>query len=407
MLLIYSVIITVFLIFFIVNIFLKDLKNKRIKKLESLFYEDFFDLLPTFKEKDFSKFIKSSTFIVTVQNNRYDKRFRDIPQEREFLKLFRNSLPKDVNIHYTNQNKNLSFIISFDCSEELIIEALQKIADLYPTLFFGTSQCLKKDMIYSAVENNITKGELKLLSSKYAGNAKKACDMGMFNKKNVYRFDVSENKVFSKTNIETESKLITAFKCKNIPEINEIILSAFENADNYSQCMYISNNLLFFLHNVLSKHNISTADVYGDNVNLYRWVSGTTHKKGLIECMQNWYKKAVLYIEEHSGKINDIEIKIEKYIENNYNNDNISITTMAEEFKVSTQYFSKYFKSQTGSNFLETLNKYRIKKALELLNDTKLPMSEIAAMTGFNNYKSFARNFKKYTGKIPSEYLKK
>ena len=80
---------------------------------------------------------------------------------------------------------------------------------------------------------------------------------------------------------------------------------------------------------------------------------------------------------------------------------------MAEEFNVSTQYFSKYFKFQTGNNFLDTLNRYRIKKALEMLNETDLSMAEIATMTGFNNYKSFARNFKKYTGKIPSEYTKK
>ncbi len=167
--------------------------------------------------------------------------------------------------------------------------------------------------------------------------------------------------------------------------------------------MYIANNLLALLHNILSKNNITISEVYGDNVNLYRWMSGSTHKKGLIGCIQNWYKEAILYIEEHSEKVNDIKLKIEKYIEDNYNRD-ISITTMAEEFQVSSQYFSKYFKSQTGGNFLETLNKYRIKKALELLNDTKLPMTEIAIMTGFNNYKSFARNFKKYTGKIPSEY---
>ena len=79
---------------------------------------------------------------------------------------------------------------------------------------------------------------------------------------------------------------------------------------------------------------------------------------------------------------------------------------MDEEFKVSSQYFSRYFKTLTGNNFLDTLNKYRIKKALELIDMENLSMTEIAKMTGFNCYKSFARNFKKYTGEIPSKYTK-
>lgn len=404
--LIYNVIITVILAFFIVNtIYSYYLKNKK-RKIDSLFYEDFYDLVPQFKETDFSSFVKKNTFIINVQNNRFDSRFKDIPSEKSFLKIFKKSLPKNVNVHYCYKNAYLSFVISFDCDEIEIVNALENIAERYPTMHFGLSQCLKPEMIYSAIKNNITNQSIKVLSSKYYGNSKKASDMGLFNKKNVYRFDVSENKVLTGTNIEAESQLMTAIKCKNIGEVNETILKCFENADNYSQCMYISNNLLFFLHNLLAKHNLSVAEVYGDNVNLYRWVSGTTRKKGLIESIQSWFKKAVLYIDDHSEKTNNIELKIEKYIEDNYSND-ISITTMAEEFNVSTQYFSKYFKSQTGNTFLDTLNRYRIKKALEILNETDLSMAEIAAMTGFNNYKSFSRNFKKYTGKIPSEYTKK
>lgn len=401
--LIYSIIITIFLILYVI---FQKIKSCKAKKLNRLFYEDFFNLVPQFNENDFLGFIKENTFIINVRNNRFDERFTQIPNERNFLKLFKKSLPKDVNIHYNNMDSELSFVVSFNCDESVIIESLKTITDLYPTIFFGVSQCLSKEMIFASIKNNFNDGKKEILSSKYSGNAKKASSMGIFNRKNIYRFDVSENSVLSKTNIETEAKLITAFNHKRMAELMDVIQSAYDDSNTYSQCMYITNNLLFLLHNLLIKNNISVDDVYGHNVNLYRWAAGTVHKKGLVEAIQNWYKKAVLYIEEHSEKDNDIELKIEKYIEENYSND-ISIATMAEEFNVSTQYFSKYFKSQTGNNFLETLNKYRIKKALELLNDTQLTMTDIASMTGFNNYKSFARNFKKYTNQIPSEYTKK
>lgn len=404
--LVYCVLVTAILLLCICFYTNMHFKKIKIKKLETLFYEDFYDRIPQFKTKDFKWFFKKNIFIVSAQNSRFDARFKDAPTEKDFLKTFKSFFPKDVNIHYTYRNLRISFIITFDCNENIICEALEKTALLYPTIFFGISQCLSRDFIYSRMEENSQKGNVIVLSSKYHSNASKASDIGHFNKKNVYRFDVSENKILPKNSLETETKILVSFNCRKIEEINRLIEEAFTESDNYSQCMYIANNFLFLLHNILTKNNCTIEEVYGDNVNLYRWTAGYKRKENIISSLQLWYSKAIVYIEEHSNKTNNIEQKIEKYIEDNYSSD-ISISTMAEEFGVSNQYFSRYFKSQTGSNFLDTLNKYRIKKALELLNTTNLPMSEISNITGFNNYKSFARNFKKYTGKIPSEYTKK
>lgn len=404
--LIYSIILTVLCLFLLTYLILKQRTRKFDRLIGSLFFEDFYVPVPTFKTSDFEKFFKQNIFIISAQNNRFDDRFKDIPSERTFVKNFKKHFPKDVNIHYTYHNLRISFVISFDCDENIICDILEKIAVEYPTVFFGVSQCLSKSMIYSKIEENLRHGNIIILSSKYHGNASKASDMGLFNKQNVYRFDVSENKILPKSTLETEAQIITSFNCKNTEEIRKLIEEAFENSDTYSQCMYMANNFLFILHNILIKNNFTVEEVYGDNVNLYRWMVGCKRKENIIGSMQMWYEKAILYIEEHSDTTNDIEQKIAKYIEDNYSSD-ISISTMAEEFGVSNQYFSRYFKSQTGGNFLETLNKYRIKKALEFINDTNISMTEISTMVGFNNYKSFARNFKKYTGKIPSEYTKK
>lgn len=402
-LLIYCIICTIVLLSVLIY-FLIQAQNKRMKvAIEQLFYEDFYNLNPQFDKKFINKFVKDNTFIISARNMDYDH----IYNEKKFLNDFKNSFDKNVNIHYTNFNHSISFILSFDCGEDAIIESLNKITLLYPNIYFGISQCISREMINQALEKNIMPNSArKIISSKFLNNSDKALSIGMFNKQRVYRFDIGEARTFSKFSTETEAKLWSAFNSKNIEQLNEIILSAFDGADDYTQCMYISNNLLHFLYTALTKNNITTDEVYGNNVNLYRWSIYIVKKETLLGSIIDWYKKAIIYIEEHSEKVNNIEIKIEKYIADNYNKD-ISIATMAEEFKISSLYFSRYFKSQIGSNFLETLNKYRIKKALELLNNTELSMTEISEMTGFNNYKSFARNFKKYTGKIPSEYSKK
>ena len=48
---------------------------------------------------------------------------------------------------------------------------------------------------------------------------------------------------------------------------------------------------------------------------------------------------------------------------------------------------------------------YRLQKAISLLNDGKYLVSEVAALTGFHDYKHFNEVFKKHLHMSPSEYI--
>ena len=102
---IYSIITTSLLILSVLYFCFHNKKTKLTKNIESLFFEDFFDLVPTFYKEDFNTFIKKNTFIVCIQNDRYDTRFKQIPSEREFLKIFKSFFPDDVSIQYKNQHQ--------------------------------------------------------------------------------------------------------------------------------------------------------------------------------------------------------------------------------------------------------------------------------------------------------------
>lgn len=60
----------------------------------------------------------------------------------------------------------------------------------------------------------------------------------------------------------------------------------------------------------------------------------------------------------------------------------------------------------TGYAPNEFVNKYRLTKALELLNDGGLNISEIAYQTGYNSPSYFTRCFQKEYGVLPSKYSK-
>lgn len=69
-------------------------------------------------------------------------------------------------------------------------------------------------------------------------------------------------------------------------------------------------------------------------------------------------------------------------------------------------YFSKQFRKTTGMTFHRYLNCYRISAACRLLEDTRLPMSEVAEQAGFQSQKNLSRLFTQILGITPTQYRK-
>ena len=73
---------------------------------------------------------------------------------------------------------------------------------------------------------------------------------------------------------------------------------------------------------------------------------------------------------------------------------------------MSEAYFSRYFKAMTGSTFTQYVNVLRTERAVELLKQRELSMTEIAERAGFPTIRSFNRTFKELTGVSPSQLPK-
>lgn len=94
-----------------------------------------------------------------------------------------------------------------------------------------------------------------------------------------------------------------------------------------------------------------------------------------------------------------------RFINENYLQD-IQLEDLARFLNYSTYYTSKLFSQFTNTNFKNYLNTLRVNKALELLTNTDLSISEIATQCGFNTIKSFNNNFRKILNKTPREIRK-
>lgn len=92
-----------------------------------------------------------------------------------------------------------------------------------------------------------------------------------------------------------------------------------------------------------------------------------------------------------------------QYIDENYQQ-KIMLSEVAEHIYVSQWHLSKLLHRHTGQNFSEILNKVRIEKAKELLNNPALRIGEIAEEVGFVDMAHFSRVFKKIVGISANEY---
>lgn len=84
----------------------------------------------------------------------------------------------------------------------------------------------------------------------------------------------------------------------------------------------------------------------------------------------------------------------------------LSLDMLARQLGVSASYLSQKFKEETNCTFLDFLNQYRLRKAVQLLSTGKYRIAEVSEQVGFTNYKHFHAVFKKYTDLTPSEFLK-
>lgn len=125
--------------------------------------------------------------------------------------------------------------------------------------------------------------------------------------------------------------------------------------------------------------------------------------KNALKCQ---FKKLFEEIENYAEKQNKRPIRMAiQYVEQNYEN-KMDLNSVAEYVKLSPVYFSHIFKKETGENFTDYLNGYRIKMAKQLLKNSNLSVKEISAKVGFQDPQYFSKLFKKTAGLKPVEYRK-
>lgn len=108
-----------------------------------------------------------------------------------------------------------------------------------------------------------------------------------------------------------------------------------------------------------------------------------------------------------SKKYSSLLQKARDYIEQNYDNEEISLNMTAAEVNLSPNHFSTIFSQEMGQTFIEYLTSVRMKKAKELLRSTTMKTAEIAFAVGYKDAHYFSYLFKKTQECTPREFRAK
>lgn len=98
--------------------------------------------------------------------------------------------------------------------------------------------------------------------------------------------------------------------------------------------------------------------------------------------------------------------KIMAYIEENYNNPDLTVSGIAEHFQLNASYLGTIFKTVRDQSILQYITKVRMDAAKKMLTTGEFLVSDVAIAIGYSDVFYFSKCFKKNFGYSPKEFIR-
>ncbi len=118
----------------------------------------------------------------------------------------------------------------------------------------------------------------------------------------------------------------------------------------------------------------------------------------------NRYSAGSKKVIEPRGKLFGLQIKNLLDYTASYIDQDISLEALAAQVNLSPYHFAKVFKRTTGVSPHQFVLNYRIEKAMEMMKNKALSLTEIAYNIGFYDQSHFTHSFKRVVGVTPKRY---
>lgn len=209
------------------------------------------------------------------------------------------------------------------------------------------------------------------------------------------------------TYIEFERKLIAALKTGKASQITHIMDEWFEQL---KQSGATASSCIGYMHRIMAAfiHLIGQTG-FDDSKLLGMDPFSTIPPIKTVEQMKSWLEvlcfSVIHFLSEQRTSANNTQLQDAIiYINDHYNNPELSLNQVCQQVFLSLSYFSSLFKQRTGGTFVEYLTRLRMEKAMQLLISTQLKAYDIAERVGYGDPQYFSVIFKRHVGMTPKEY---
>lgn len=210
--------------------------------------------------------------------------------------------------------------------------------------------------------------------------------------------------------IDTEIQLINFTKSGDVDNAEKLLANIYDMhfssrrmTPELGRCLFL--DMVSTLWKIMSPMDSCYNDVFGKDFNPVKELSSCTTVEEMNAKIGHWFLSLCRYMKtgrsDHGRRLAE---KITEYIAERYGDGMLSLTSIADEFHMTPQYLSSFFKKQMGMNITDYITRIRIEQAKRLMRDKTLTFSQIAQKVGYANDIGFIRVFKKYEGTTPGKY---
>ena len=203
-----------------------------------------------------------------------------------------------------------------------------------------------------------------------------------------------------------EKNIIRAVKSGDMELLTDELDHMYRNLKpcNFEYAKRLLHELYISLSRSLYESGINAEEALKGRHDVYAEISESSNVDEAVTILLEVLK----YLVQHIGsvKLNQrkrIINEVIKYIEENYAS-NISLKDAADRVYLNLNYLSAVFKAETGENFTEYLKRFRVTRAIELMDRMDLKIYHISEMVGYSDSKHFSQVFKEITGVSPKDY---
>ena len=284
-------------------------------------------------------------------------------------------------------------------------ENVFRIAQTIEHIATNNSDCIVTTGIGKTVDH------LSLIPESYE-DAKKIVEISRQENQNriISSDDIQINNGGSLLELKENDPLVDRLKYASKNDISTIIEESLtlvhSNPGQFNVfASYILVDMIFAVSKLIENLGGNIKEIKPEIVQRSYLDNAVTDENKFKSTMENILNFALEFRDSKStSRYGDVILKAKKYIEENYADQNTTLTTVADAVAMSPNHFSAIFSHECKTTFIEYLTNVRIEKAKKLMKETEMKGYDIAYECGFSDPHYFSYIFKKNTGLSPREF---